>query len=184
MTRRAGNSRVLRLTAAPLKSPGWSGVKVFEVVMPSSRLAGNRSSGTTLRSGSGLGIRAPLSEVVVYRSPSPRTKTYFPSCTVTPLTRWTACPASLSGLLRICSAVTELTMLVALRCSSSARFTVPRSASALTAISASCTASAVSAMSCATDPPSRTTMPVTTLGPNPIIRARRDTGPAGRPSKT
>src|SRR5215207_6759128 len=77
--RRAGNSRVFRLTDAPLKSPGWSGVNVFDVVMPSSRLDGNRSSGTTLRSGSGLGIRAPFSEVLVYRSPRPRTKMYLPS---------------------------------------------------------------------------------------------------------
>ena len=101
---------------------------------------------------------------------------------VTPLTRCTAWPASLSGLFAICSAVTALTMLVALRCSSSARFTVPRSASALTEISASCTASADERDVLARPtPPSGTTIPVTTLGPNPIIRTRMDTGPAGTP---
>ena len=36
-------------------------------------------------------------------------------------------------------------------------------------------------MSWATDPPAGTAMPVTTLGPNPIIRARSETGPAGDP---
>jgi hypothetical protein len=65
ITRRAGNSRVLRLTDAPLKSPNWSGVKVLEVVTPSSKPAGKRSRGTTLRSGSGLGSRVPFSDVVV-----------------------------------------------------------------------------------------------------------------------
>src|SRR5918995_546583 len=64
-TRPAGNSRVFKLTDAPEKSPGWSGVKVLEVVIPSSRAEGKRSSGTTLRSGSGLGTRAPLRDVVV-----------------------------------------------------------------------------------------------------------------------
>ena len=61
----AGNSRVLMLTCAPEKSPGWSGVNVFEVVTPSRRAAGKRSNGTTFFSGSGLGMRAPLSEAVV-----------------------------------------------------------------------------------------------------------------------
>jgi hypothetical protein len=75
-------------------------------------------------------------------------------------------------------------MLVAFRCSSSARFTVPRSASAVTAISASCTTSADSAMSCATDPPSATTIPVTTFGPYPIILARRESVPAATASRT
>ena len=151
------------------------------MVIPSRSEAGNRSRGTILRSGSGLGIREPLSEVVVYRSPRPRTNTYLPSCTLTPLTRCTAWPASLSGLLLICSAVTALTMLLELRCSSSARFTVPRSASALTAISSSCTASATSATSWLTVPSAGTTTPVIVLGPNPIILTRMDTGPAGTP---
>ncbi len=62
---RSGNSRVLRFTDAPLKSPDWSGVKVLDVVIDSSRLDGKRSNGTTLRSGSGLGTRAPFSAVVV-----------------------------------------------------------------------------------------------------------------------
>jgi hypothetical protein len=52
-------------TCAPAKSPGKSGVKVFEVVIVWSSDAGKRSSGTTFRSGSGLGSRAPLSAVVV-----------------------------------------------------------------------------------------------------------------------
>ena len=60
-----GNSRVLMSTSAPLKSPCRSGVKVLLVVMVCSRPAGNMSSGTTRRSGSGLGTRAPLSELVV-----------------------------------------------------------------------------------------------------------------------
>ena len=60
-----GASRVRMFTCAPLKSPGWSGVKVLLVVMACSSPEGNRSSGTTLRSGSGLGMRAPFSEVVV-----------------------------------------------------------------------------------------------------------------------
>ena len=72
-------------------------------------------------------------------------------------------------------------MLVAFRCSSSARFTVPRSASALTAISSSCTTSATSAMSWLAVPSAGTTTPVTILGPNPIMRTRIDTGPAGTP---
>ena len=63
--RSAGNSRVLMLTSAPEKSPERSGVKVLLVEIPSSRPAGKRSSGTTFRSGSVLGIRAPLSDVVV-----------------------------------------------------------------------------------------------------------------------
>jgi hypothetical protein len=95
-------------------------VNVFEVVIPSSNADGKRSSGTTLRSGSGLGILAPFSDVVVYRSPSPRTKTYLPSWTVTPLTRCTAAPASLSGLRAICSPLMAFTMLGAFRCSSNA----------------------------------------------------------------
>ena len=61
----AGNSRVWMSTLAPAKSPGWSGVKVFTVVIVWSRPVGKRSSGTTFFSGSGLGIRAPLSEVCV-----------------------------------------------------------------------------------------------------------------------
>jgi hypothetical protein len=52
-------------TRAPLKSPGWSGVNVLAVVMLSMSADGKRSSGTTLRSGSGLGTRAPLSDVCV-----------------------------------------------------------------------------------------------------------------------
>jgi hypothetical protein len=52
-------------TCAPLKSPCWSGVNVFEVVIDCSSPAGKRSSGTTFRSGSGLGMRDPLSDVVV-----------------------------------------------------------------------------------------------------------------------
>ncbi len=85
--RSAGNSRVRISTDAPEKSPGWSGVNVFEVVMDCSSPEGKRSSGTTLRSGSELGSRVPFNDVVVYRSPKPRTATYLPSCTVTPLTR-------------------------------------------------------------------------------------------------
>jgi hypothetical protein len=65
MVRRAGNSRVRMSTCAPEKSPDRSGVNVFDVVMVWSSPVGKRSSGTTLRSGSGLGSRAPLSEVVV-----------------------------------------------------------------------------------------------------------------------
>ena len=38
---------------------------LFAVVIVWSRPLGNRSSGTVLRSGSGLGIRAPFSDVVV-----------------------------------------------------------------------------------------------------------------------
>src|SRR4029450_10936048 len=75
----AGTSRVLMSTCAPLKSPGWSGLNVFDVVIVCSRYDAKRSSGTMRFSGSGLGMRAPLSEAVVYRSPSPRTATYFPS---------------------------------------------------------------------------------------------------------
>src|SRR5262245_41496504 len=63
--RPAGNSRVFRFTCAPLKSPGCSGVNDLEVVMVSSKDDGNRSSGTTFRSGSGLGIRALFNDVVV-----------------------------------------------------------------------------------------------------------------------
>jgi hypothetical protein len=74
-------------------------------------------------------------------------------------------------------------MLAALRCSSTARFTLPRSAAALTEISASWTTSADSEMSCATAPPSGTTTPVTSLGPNPIILTRIDAGPAGTCSR-
>ena len=55
----------------------------------------------------------------------------------------------------------------------------PRSDAALTEISASCTASAASATSWETVPPSGTTTPVTVLGPNPIIRTRTEVGPAG-----
>ena len=66
MARRfAGNSRVVMSTDAPVKSPGWSGVNVLLVVTLCSSADGNRSSGTTLRSGSGLGMRAPFSDVVV-----------------------------------------------------------------------------------------------------------------------
>ena len=54
-----------RSTCAPEKSPAWSGVNVFDVVTDCSSAVGNMSSGTTRRSGSGLGSRAPLSEVVV-----------------------------------------------------------------------------------------------------------------------
>ncbi len=64
-TRPAGYSRVRMFTCAPEKSPGWSGVKVLEVVTVCSIPAGKRSSGTIFRSGSGLGMRAPFSEVVV-----------------------------------------------------------------------------------------------------------------------
>ena len=148
VTRDAGNSRVRRSTSAPLKSPDWSGVNVFDVVTDCSRFDGKRSSGTTRRSGSGLGMRAPLSDVVVYRSPSPRTTTYLPSCTVTPLTRCTACAASESGLFWICSAVIEFTTPDALRCMSSAAFTEPRSALAVTDTASSCTFAVASEMLC------------------------------------
>ena len=63
--RLAGNSRVLMSTCAPLKSPCRSGVNVLEVVIDWMMPLGKRSSGTTLRSGSGLGMRAPLSDAVV-----------------------------------------------------------------------------------------------------------------------
>ena len=52
-------------TEAPEKSPGWSGVNVFDVVMLWMSPDGKRSSATTLRSGSGLGMRVPLSDAVV-----------------------------------------------------------------------------------------------------------------------
>jgi hypothetical protein len=55
-------------------------------------------------------------------------------------------------------------MLFALRCSSSARFTDPRSASALTSISASCTTSLVSETFCCTVWPGLTATPVTSFG--------------------
>ena len=124
--------RVFRFTWAPVKSPDWSGVKVFETVIDSSVPAGKRSSGTTRRSGSGLGRRAPLSWVVVYRSPSPRTETYLPLSTVTPLTRDTASPASSSGPREISSREMALVRLTAVRCSSSARRALPTSAAAET----------------------------------------------------
>src|SRR5687768_4007127 len=111
-----GDSLVRRSTDPPLKSPGWSGVNVFAVTTIWRRFDGKRSKGTTLRSGSGLGRRAPLSDAVVYRGSSPRTLRYFPSWTVMPLTRCSACAASLSGLLPICSAPRALTMAVELRC--------------------------------------------------------------------
>ena len=60
-----GNSRVWISTCAPEKSPGWSGVNVFTVVIVCNSPAGNRSSGTTFFSGSGLGMRAPFREVCV-----------------------------------------------------------------------------------------------------------------------
>ena len=56
-----------------------------------------QKAGATIDLDLELGSRAPLSWVVVYRSPSPRTETYFPLSTVTPLTRETASPASSSG---------------------------------------------------------------------------------------
>ncbi|MDZ7632334.1 MAG: hypothetical protein U5K74_13545 [Gemmatimonadaceae bacterium] len=137
-------------TAAPAKSPGWSGVNVFEVVTLWISPAGKRSSGTTLRSGSGLGSRAPFSDDVVYRSPRPRTNTYLPSCTLTPLTRPTAAAASLSGLFEICSLVTVLMIAAALRCRSSAALTEPRSCVAVTVAVASCTVAGTIAMFCST----------------------------------
>ena len=70
-----GYSRVRMFTSAPLKSPDRLGVKVLVVDTVCSSPAGNMSSGTTRRSGSGLGMRAPLSAAVVYRSLSPRTTT-------------------------------------------------------------------------------------------------------------
>jgi hypothetical protein len=60
--------------------------------------------------------------------------------------------------------VTALTMLLALRCSSRARFTEPRSASALTSISASCTTSLVSDTFCCVVWPAVTATPVTSFG--------------------
>jgi hypothetical protein len=63
--RPVGKLRVRMSTCAPEKSPGRSGVNVLEVVMDWSIPLGNMSIGTILRSGSGLGRRAPLSAVVV-----------------------------------------------------------------------------------------------------------------------
>ncbi len=82
----------------------------------------------------------------------------------------------------ICSAVIALTMLAAFRCSSSARFTVPRSASALTEISASWTASATSATSCATVPPCRHQRPRSPAWVR--IRSSAPAATPGRPGPT
>src|SRR3954469_24306549 len=61
----AGNSFVLMSIRAPLKSPCRSGENVFDAVIVCTSPAGNMSSGTTRFSGSGLGMREPLSELVV-----------------------------------------------------------------------------------------------------------------------
>ena len=63
------------------------------------------SIGTTERFGSGLGILLPFKTVLEYRPPSPRTCTYFPSVTLTPVTRWSASPASPVDPFFICSAL-------------------------------------------------------------------------------
>jgi hypothetical protein len=60
-----GYSRVRMSTCAPLKSPCMSGVNVLAVVIDCSSPAGNRSSGTIFRSGSGLGTWLPLRDVLV-----------------------------------------------------------------------------------------------------------------------
>ncbi len=55
-----GNSLVDRSTEPPLKLPGLSGVNVLDVTTSSSSPPGNRSSGTSRFSGSGLGSGAPF----------------------------------------------------------------------------------------------------------------------------
>ena len=65
--------RVRSWMEPPPNSPGMSGEKVFWMTTLSRIPAGNMSSGTTRRSGSGEGNEAPLSRVELYRSPRPRT---------------------------------------------------------------------------------------------------------------
>ncbi len=87
----------------------------------------------------------------------------MPSWRVTPETRCIACAASESGLRAICSALTAFTTPTAVRCSSSARLTLPRSARAVTVISPSCSRAAAIVTSSVAVPPALTATPVTVL---------------------
>ena len=68
--------------------------------------------------------------------------------TLTPLTRPTACAASPSGLLAICSAVMLLTTLIEFFWVFRASLTEPRSDSAVTTCAVSCTLACASETSC------------------------------------
>ena len=66
-------------------------------------------------------MRTPSTSVELYRSPRPRTNTYLPSDTESPVTRRSTSPASSSGDRRTCSALTASPSEVAfLRAESSA----------------------------------------------------------------
>src|SRR5688572_5945949 len=104
---------------------------------------------------------------------------YLPSWMVAPLIRWSAAAASPSGERAICSAEMALTIATLYRCSSSAEFTDPCSASAVTVSSSSWVASPEREMSWVVTPPSVTTTSVTDFGAYPIIAARSVTVPAG-----
>ena len=80
-------------TLPPVKSPGWSGVKVFVVLIPSKVGPGKRSTLIARLSGSEDGNLPPFISVLTYRSDKPRTTTYFPSTTEVPTIRFKASPA-------------------------------------------------------------------------------------------
>ena len=88
-------------TRPPANSAERSGEYDLFTWMLSSRPAGNRSSGTTFLSGSVVGMIAPDSVVLLYRSPRPRTKTNWLSTTDRPVMRVMAAAASESPLLFI-----------------------------------------------------------------------------------
>ena len=82
-----GISFVMISTTPPVKSAGKSARADLVIWIFDNIFVGNRSICTVFLSGSRPGMSTPLSIDLEYRSPSPRTYTYFPPCTETPGTR-------------------------------------------------------------------------------------------------
>ncbi len=91
-------------TRPPLKFPGLSAVNVFLVTILSIKSEGKRSRLKAFLFGSADGNSTPFKCVVEYRSPNPRTYTYFPPTTEAPTTLVMAAAASPAPDLEIVSA--------------------------------------------------------------------------------
>ncbi len=141
--------------------------------------AGKRSRGTTSFSGSGEGRGEPFREVWEYRPPRPRTKTYFPSATVTPVIRWATSAASEAEDRLISRAPTASIMAEAEARWSRRNAVLPCSRAALTVMAAISMASVSMEMSMEMVEPPSTVTPVTVFRVNPIISATRSWSPLG-----
>src|SRR3546814_7849077 len=96
-----GISLVTMLTTPPVKSAGRSAEADLMTIRFSRILVGKISIWTVFLSGSRPRMSMPFKMDLLYRSPSPRTYTYFPPCTDTPGTERTTLAIVLAPARRI-----------------------------------------------------------------------------------